>query len=270
MKDKLFSAFASLGNAVFAAIPKIAVGLLLLVLGLLVAKLIEVVLRTMLVRLRFDKLVEKAGIDKALQRIGLRQQLNLFLPKLAYFLVLFLLAKTASDALGLVAVSNAIGAFFGYLPNMIAALLLMILGTTIGGFAGQMVTQAAESAGIDSAATLGRLVSALIVFIVAMMAIGQLKIDTEMIRIVTSLFLGAGALAFGLAFGIGTREIVRNIVTGFYVRKVLVVGKPVDVAGQSGILTAITATHAILDSGGRDIIIANSHFLEQPSTQERA
>src|ERR1700692_1714718 len=247
MKEKLFSAFASLGTAVFAAIPKVAVGLLLLVLGLLAAKLIEVVLRTMLVRLRFDKLVEKAGIDQALKRIGLRQQLNLFLPKLAYFLVLFLLAKTASDALGLVAVSNAIGAFFGYLPNMIAALLLMILGHTMCGFAGQMVTQAAESAGIDSAATLGRLVSALIVFIVAMMAIGQLKIDTEMVRIVTSFFLGAGGLAFGIAFGLGTRETVRNIGGGFYTRKFLAVGKTLTIAGQSGVLAAITATHTVLN-----------------------
>jgi small-conductance mechanosensitive channel len=270
MKEKLLNAFASLGNSVLTAIPKVAVGILLVVLGLLAAKLIEVVLRTMLVRVRFDKLVEKTGIDKALQRIGLRQQLNLFLPKLAYFLVLFLLAKTASDALGLAAISNAIGAFFAYLPNIIAALLLLILGTTVGQFAGQMITQAAESAGIDSAAALGKLVSALIIFIVAMMAIGQLKIDTEMVRIVTSFFLGAGALAFGLAFGMGTREIVRNIVTGFYIRKVLVVGKAVDVAGQSGILTAITATHAILDSDGRDVILPNSNFMEHPSKQERA
>ncbi len=58
----------------------VAVGVLLLVLGLVTAKLIEVVLRTMLVRVRFDKLVEKAGLDKALLRIGLRQQLNIFLP----------------------------------------------------------------------------------------------------------------------------------------------------------------------------------------------
>jgi small-conductance mechanosensitive channel len=269
MKERLLNAFASLGNSVLAAMPKVAVGLLLVILALFSAKLIEVVLRTMLVRVRFDKLVEKAGIDKALQRIGLRQQLNLFLPKLAYFLVLFLLAKTASDALGLVAISNAIGAFFSYLPNMIAALLLLILGTTVGQFVGQMVTQAAESAGIDSAPTLGRLVSALIVFIVAMMAIGQLKIDTEMVRIVTSFFLGAGALAFGLAFGMGTREIVRNIVTGFYIRKVLNIGKAVDVAGQSGVLTAITATHAILESDGQDIILANTLFLKHTSKQER-
>lgn len=153
MKEKLLEAFANLGNSVITALPKVAIGILLVILGLVVAKVVEFVLRTMLVRLRFDNLMEKAGIDKALQRIGLRQQLNLFLPKLAYFLVLFLLAKTASDALGLAAISNAIGAFFAYLPNIIAALLLLILGTTVGQFAGQMVTQAAESAGIDSAST---------------------------------------------------------------------------------------------------------------------
>lgn len=270
MKEKLLEAFANLGNSVVAALPKVAVGILLIILGLVVAKLVEVAFRTVLVRLRFDNLMEKAGIDKALQRIGLRQQLNLFLPKLTYFLILFLLAKTASDALGLVAISNAIAAFFAYLPNIIAALLLLILGTTVSQFAGQMVTQAAESAGIDSASTLGKMVSALVVFIVAMMAIGQLKIDTEMVRIVTSFLLGAGALAFGLAFGLGARDIVRNIVTGFYARKVLVIGKSLDVAGQSGMLTAITATHAVLNSDGRDILIANSNFLEQTSKQERS
>jgi hypothetical protein len=267
MEEKLLKAFAGLGSSVAAAIPKVAVGILLIVLALAAAKLVEVVLRTMLVRLRFDSLLEKAGVDKALQRIGLRQQLNQSLPKLAYFLVIFLLAKTASDALGLVAISSAIGAFFSYLPNIIAALLLLILGTTVGQFAGQMVTQAAESAGIDSAPALGKLVAALIIFIVAMMAIGQLKVDTEMIRIVTSFVLGAGALAFGLAFGLGTRDIVRNIVTGFYPRKLLAIGKSLEIAGQSGLLTAITATHVVLNSEGRDIIIANATFLDQTSKQ---
>src|ERR1700691_4999618 len=104
MKEKLLNAFVSLGNSVLAAMPKVAIGVLLVVLGLVAAKLLEIILRTMLVRVRFDKLVEKTGIDKALQRIGLRQQLNIFLPKLAYFLVLFLLAKTVSDALGLAAI----------------------------------------------------------------------------------------------------------------------------------------------------------------------
>ena len=267
MEEKLLESFAALGNEIASAIPKIGVGILLIVLGLVVAKLVEVALRAMLIRVRFDSLSEKAGVGRALKRIGLRQRLSLFFPKLVYFLLIFLLAKTVSDALGLVAISNGIGAFFAYLPNIVAALLLLILGTTVGQFAGKMVAQAAESSGIDSAPALGKLVSALIIFIVGMMAMSQLKIDTEMIRIVTSFVLGAAALAFGLAFGFGTRDIVRNIVSGFYARKVLAMGKGLEIAGESGTLTAIRATHTVLNSGGREIIVANSTFLEQTTKQ---
>jgi len=144
MEQKLLEAFAGLGNLIASGIPKVCVGILLIILGLLVAKLLEVALRTMLIRARFDSLIEKAGVARALKRIGIRQQSSLFFPKLAYFLVIVLLARTASDALGLVAISSAIGDFFSYLPNFVAAVLLLILGTTVGRFAGQMVTQAAR------------------------------------------------------------------------------------------------------------------------------
>jgi len=267
VEKKLLDSFAALGNSIASAIPKIAIGILLIIVGLIFAKLIEAALRTMLIRVRFDSLMEKAGFTKAFKRIGLSQQLSLLLPKLAYFLIVLLLAKTASDAVGLIAISNAIGAFFGYLPNILAALLLLILGTTVGQFTGQMVTQAAESSGLDSAPALGRLVSALIIFLVGMMAIGQLKIDTEMVRIVTSIVLGAAALGFGIAFGLGTWEVVQNIVTGFYARKVLATGKLLTIAGQSGILSAITPTHAVLSSEGTEIFVANARFLEHTSTQ---
>lgn len=267
MKERLLEAFAGLGNSIITAMPKVAVGILLVILGLIVAKLVEVTLRVALVRVHFDGAIQKVGVDKALHRIGIRQKLSYALPRLIYFLVILLLARTASDALGLVAISGAIGAFFSYLPNLIAALLLVILGSTVGQFAGQMVTRSAEDSGIDFAPALGKLVSALIIFIVAMMAISQLKIDTQMVRIVTCFVLGAGALAFGLAFGLGTRDIVRNLVIGFYTRKFLVIGKRVDIAGQSGVLTAITATHAILTNEDQDLMVSNSVFLDQASKQ---
>ena len=87
--EEILDAFAALGNSIAIAIPRIAVGILLIILGLVVAKLVEVVLRTMLIRVRFDSLMERAGVPKALRRIGLRQQLSLLLPNLAYFLVIF-------------------------------------------------------------------------------------------------------------------------------------------------------------------------------------
>jgi hypothetical protein len=267
MRDRLLQAFSNLMDSIIAAVPKIAMGIVLVVSALLLAKLIEKVLRYALTKIRFDALIGKAGIDRALQRLGIRQELTVQIPRLVYFLVLLLFAKTAVDALGLVAISGAIGAFFAYLPNIIAALVLLILGSTVGQFAGQTVAQSAASSGVEFAPALGRLVSGLILFVCAMMAIGQLKIDTDIVRIVTSFILGGAALAFGLSFGLGTRDVVRNLAAGFYARKVLVVGRPLEMAGQHGVLRAITATHVILESDGRETAISNETFMDQIAKQ---
>jgi small-conductance mechanosensitive channel len=269
MKESLIKAFVGLGHSLASTVPRFAVGILLIILSIVFAKLIEVSLRTALIRLQFDTLIQKARIPTALRKIGFRHDLSLFLPKLAFFLVIFLFAKTASDAFGLIAISNAIGAFFSYLPNIIAALLLLILGTTMGQFAGQMVTQAAYSSGIDSAPLLGKVVSSLIIFVVAMMAMSQLKIDIEMVRIVTSYVLAAGALAFGLAFGFGTRNIVQNIATGFYIRRLLEIGKTLEIAGHRGTLAAITSTHTVLRSEGEVIIVPNSVLFDRKSIHKQ-
>lgn len=72
MTEKLLQAFENLIGSVISAAPKVVVGIVLIIVGLAVAKLVEVVLRLILVRVRFDSLIEKAGVDKALQGIGLR------------------------------------------------------------------------------------------------------------------------------------------------------------------------------------------------------
>jgi hypothetical protein len=267
MKDKLVQAFVNLADSIIAAVPKVLMGIVFLIGALLIAKLIERVLRYALTKVRFDSLVGRVGVDGALHRLGIRQELTTLLPRLTYFLVLMLLAKTAVDAMGLVAISNAIGTFFEYLPNIISALLLLILGSAVGQFAGKTVAQSAESSGIEFAPALGKMVSSLILFVCAMMAIAQLKIDTDIVRIVTSFVLGGAALAFGLSFGLGTREIVRNIAAGFYARKVLIIGQPIEVAGQQGILKAITPTHFVIQSETQEAAIANATILDQVTKQ---
>lgn len=75
------------------------------------------------------------------------------------------------------------------------------------------------------------------------------------------------AVAFGLSFGLGTRDVTRNILAGFYARKILRIGEKVEIAGQQGILKAITPTHTLIQSDERTITIANSNFLDQISKQ---
>ena len=243
--------------------PRVLTGLVVIVALVLVAKLVERLLRTLLVRVQFDALLAQAGIDKLLQRVGIRQSLNLVLPRLAYFLLLFLFARTAADAFGLTAISEAIASMFAYLPNVIAAVLILVVGSSVSQFAGNTVAQSAEESGIEFARSLGSLVSGFILFIVGIMAIGQLRFDTDMVRIVTICTLSGLALAFGLSFGLGTRDITRNVIAGFYARKIFRPGDPLEIRGQRGMLKAITATQTLIEQETGLVVVANAAFLDE-------
>ena len=103
IKDQLLATFRSLVTGVIEVMPKIIAGVLLLLVALLVSKIIEKILRVVLKRIRFDALLARPGIDQSLQRIGLRQPMSQVIPRLVSFLLLFLFARAAADALGLVA-----------------------------------------------------------------------------------------------------------------------------------------------------------------------
>lgn len=263
MQQQLLQIASDLQQLVIGAIPQVIVGLAVAVVLVLVAKLAERLLRALLVRIRFDALLEQAGIDKTLQKMGIRQSLNQVLPRLAYFLLLLLFARTAADGFGLTAISEGIAAMFAYLPNVVAAVLLIVVGTSVGQFVGQTVTRAAEESGVEFARPLGSLVSGLILFIVGVMAIGQLRFDTDMVRIVTVCTLSGLALAFGLSVGLGTRDITRNVLAGFYARKIFSSGDTLEIRGERGVLKAITATQTLIEHDSGLVTVANSAFLDE-------
>lgn len=263
IQNQLLETYRDVLASLISWTPRILMAILLVALALLVAKLFEKGLRSTMVRLKFDSLLARVGTDQALHRIGIRESLNSLVPRLVYYLLLVLFARTAADAMGLVAISNSIGAFMAYVPNIVAALLILMIGSAAAQFAGRATSQAAANSGIEFAASLGGLVTGLLLFVIGIMAISQLQIDTEIIRVVTVAGLAGIALAFGLAFGLGSRDITRNIMAGFYARKTFQIGKEMEIRGETGELQSITPTQTILQQGGRRVAFANSVFLEE-------
>ncbi len=247
----------------FGAIPRIVVGLMVVVFALIVAKTISIVLRAVLRRSGFDALPARYGMDTTFKRFGIEEPLSSVLPRVVYWLMLFLFAQTAADALGLEPISSAIGGFLAFLPNLVTALLLLLIGSSAGQFIGAAVTRSARESGIDYSSALGNIVSVLVVFIAGVMAVAQLKINIEIIRIVTFCGLAGAALAFGLSFGLGTQDVTRNIVAGFYARKLFRAGESLEVGDSRGTLKAITPLQTVIEVDGREHAVANSVFLDQ-------
>ena len=263
IREQLVATYQGVVDSIIAWTPRVLLAVLLLISALVVAKVVEKILRSIMVRLRFDAMIEKVGIDQAIQRLGMRESLNVVIPRIVYYLLLFLFARTAADSMGLTAISNAIGSFMAYLPNIVAALLILILGSAAAQFAGRAVAEAAGNSGIEFASSLGGVVSGMLLFVLGIMAVSQLQIDTEIIRVVTMAVLAGMALAFGLTFGLGSRDVTRNILAGFYARKTFDIGREMEVRGEKGELKSITPTQTLLQQDDRVVAVANSVFLEE-------
>lgn len=263
LTDHLWQAYTDLVAAVTSVLPRLVLGIVLAVGLVLVAKAIRRITGLACRRAKIDSLSESLGLNDLVRRIGVQSPASEWIPSLVYAAVLLLFAQTAATVLGLTPIADSIRAFFGYLPNVISAVAVLLAGSAAAEFAGKAVKRAAEDSGIDLAPTLGSLVSALILFVTGIMALSQLKIDTEMIRIVTICLLGGIALAFGLSLGLGSRDITRGMIAGFYARKILRPGDAVSIGADSGTLVTVTPAQTVLETAtGEQIAVANSKLLE--------
>ncbi len=251
-------------------VPRFVTGLVILLVGWILAHVVRRVLDTAFVRLRVDHALERLGVTAMLQGLGVRGSMSKGTAKLAYWLVLVLFLKSAALAMGLLPVADAITSFFDYLPRLLAAFLVMLFGSVLARVAGEAVQRAAGESGVDYAKPLGRAVNGGIVFVVAVMAITQLGIDTQMIRTVVVIALSGLALGLALSFGLGSREVTRNLMAGFYARKLYRVGAEMEVRGERGTLAAVTPTSTLLSRDGSVVSVPNQVFLQEVARQEEA
>jgi small-conductance mechanosensitive channel len=99
--------------------------------------------------------------------------------------------------------------------------------------------------------------------VAVIIALGQLRVDTRILNILTIVILSGASLAFALTFGLGTRDTTRNLIAGFYARRLFGAGEDLELAGERGTLRSISATQTVLESAGMTVAVPNSTFLEQ-------
>jgi small-conductance mechanosensitive channel len=127
-----------------------------------------------------------------------------------------------------------------------------------------LVRGAAESVGLDYANGLARMAQGLVIIISISVAIGQLEVKTELLNYVIAIVLITVGLAVALAFGLGSRELVAQILAGIYVRELYEVGQRVSLADLEGQIEEIgTVKTLLLTDDGELASVANKVLLEQ-------
>ena len=197
-------------------LPNLAAALGILMVGLAIAKMVERGTDLALRRIGFDRWMREGGVTEALERAGTTLDPSAVIAKLVFWTMMLLVIVLAANVLGIAAISVLFAELLAYLPNVIAAVIVLVLGIILGEFIKDLVL--ASAGGLPGGINLARAAKGAIILLAMFMALEQLDIAQDIVLVFFIAVVGAAALAAGIAFGLGGREIAAEISRDWYER----------------------------------------------------
>ena len=194
-------------------IPQLIGAIIILVIGYIVARVLQAVVARVLQAIGFDRWMERGGIKQFFDRAQTRETPATVLGRLVFWFVFIIAITMAADALGIRQVSEVLSQLIAYIPSIIAAILILVLAALLANFLAGIVRGAIGS---ELLANIARY--AIIVY-AAFAAITELGIAVQLTAPTFLIILGAVALAAAIAFGLGSREVAKDIVEKAYERR---------------------------------------------------
>ena len=208
--QRMLAGAESLGTIVPALI---GAGVILLT-GYFLARQIEKWTDHLLKKMEFNKVAAAGGLTDAMERAGTRLDPVHAIGKLLFWLVMLVVILLSATALGLESINQMFGMMLSYIPTIIAALIIVILGMIVGEFVRAIVL--ASAGNVEGVPTLAKVAKTAVILIAIFMALQQVGVAGDIVTSAFTLILGAVALAFGLAFGLGNRELAGEITRRWY------------------------------------------------------
>jgi hypothetical protein len=184
-------------------LPKLIGAIVILVIGWLVAKLLQYVVVRGLKVIRFNAITEGAGLDDFLKKGGVRKNTIEVLGLLVYWLVILVTLLTTFNSLGLTIVSELFSRVTQFVPNVIVAVLILTIGLYVARFVSDSITAYTRNVGMQDAEMIGRLTHYAIAVFVVVIALGQMEIAPGILYPAFLILFGGVVLALSLAFGLG-------------------------------------------------------------------
>ncbi len=243
--------FVSLSNALYsllAAIPLLIGAALILIIGWIISNVLARVVQEVLERVGADRLfAQHAGNVYGSRSQAL--QPSRVAAEVVRWVVRFVFLVAAANALGLPQVSLLLNQVLLWIPNLIVAALILLIAPLIGRFLRNLIEVGAGQMGFSNASLLGRLAEGAVIAFAVLIAINQIGIAADLINILFVGIVAALALAFGLAFGLGGRDVAAQLTQQWYQASQSAAQKVRVAADESGPATGASAPTTTIRTG---------------------
>ncbi|MCX6811108.1 MAG: hypothetical protein NT039_00210 [Candidatus Berkelbacteria bacterium] len=211
-KDALSSSSSNVLDRIVNFLPNLLGAVIVLVVGWLLAVLLEKLLNRVLKLIGLQKLFEIVKIEAIVKRAKFSLDSVGIISALVKWIILIITFLTAADVLGLHQVADFFAVILGYVPNVIAAAAIVLIGAVLAHFLADVVRGSTEAGGLAYSSFLAKLTSWAIWIFAILAALVQLGIAHDLIRTLFTGVVALLAIAGGLAFGLGGQDAAKRVI----------------------------------------------------------
>lgn len=209
-------ALSEIMTNILSFIPALIAALIVFIVGLILANWGKILTIKLLETISLSSLVEKSGLDKFLKKAEIKVKIEEILGGIVKWLIILVFFITAVNILGLTTVTLVLNTILAYIPNIIAAALILTIGVLLAGLVESLVKGAIAQVDVKTARLLGKISSYMVVVFATLAAINELKIAQTFISTLFIGFVAMLALGFGLAIGLGAKDLVAEVLKDWY------------------------------------------------------
>ena len=266
-KQALVDSFTQAWSQVILLAPKMVAMVVVLVVGYAVARWFGGLISVIAEKIGLQTAAERSGLAKSMNDVGIRRPLPAIVGGLVFWLLMGVFVMAAFNILGLQSISDAMGEVVNYIPKLLVATVVVVIGLLAATFLRGVVATSADRVGLSYAEYLAGgcyWVLSILTFIAAFNQLGIQFALLEKLILIGSAGLAAG---FALAFGLGGRDVMAGILAGYYVRQRLQAGDTVSVAGFEGTVREVGPVATVIETRDGGLVsrhsIPNSRMLQE-------
>jgi small-conductance mechanosensitive channel len=264
MQEDVFSGLGDVSQTVAASLPSLLAAGALILGGWLLGRLLAWLARRA-VSVPLARLAGRPSLQNAVESSGALTQVPAVVGGFVFWVVLVFFVAAAMETLGLPVVTASLSRVAYYLPNVLAALVVLFAGLILGKVVSSAVTRAIGGSGMAFGSLVGNTARGTVILVAVVVAIEQVGIQADVLIVFVAVVVGTVLAGAGLAFGLGARTAVSNIIASHYVSQAYQVGQVVRIAGIEGTIVETTPTAVFIAGAEGRVMVPASHFSQSPS-----
>ncbi|MBS0207904.1 MAG: mechanosensitive ion channel [Planctomycetes bacterium] len=228
--------------------PKLVGMILVLVLGYFVARVLDRIVSALAQSLGLERAAESSGLTTSMRQVGIERTVPWIFGRLVFWLTMCVFLTAAFNILGMQAVSTAMDKVVAYIPHVLLATVVVVVGLLVATFLRGVIATGADRIGLSYAEHLANGIYYVLALMTALAALDQLGVEFGLLQQMILIAFAAVALGFGLSFGLGGRDVMAGILAGYYTRQRLHAGDHVTVGTLEGTVREVGPVATVIET----------------------